>query len=126
MSEAPDRPPLVLNRRALAESLDYDPAVIRETIEIFLESLPRQIESLREALLLGDSELIAQRAHAFKASAGQLGGEKLAEIGTRIEATALAGEHARCIPLANELDTGLQALRDEILNTDWARVASRG
>lgn len=124
MSEAPDRLPMVLNRRALAESLDFNLAVIRETIEIFLESLPRQIDSLREALLGGDSESIAQRAHAFKSSAGQLGGEKLAEIGSRIEAAALAGEHAECVPLMGQLDTELQVLRDAILSTDWQRVST--
>ncbi len=115
----------VLDPTYLAEALDGDRDATNRLVEIFLHELGLQVQRLREAAAGGDAETMSRTAHAFKGSAGQLGGERLSELARRVEVAAKEGQVELCCETIARFDGELEALKKALAETDWEKEADQ-
>ena len=86
--------------------LDGEPDLLAELVELFVEDASARLESLREALNVGDADSIAKTAHALKGSAGNLGASRMTRVAAQLETLGRSGN----LESAEDL---LEQLRDE-------------
>ncbi len=82
----------VFDRAGLLARLMDDEELARSIIDRFLESVPGQIETLREFLEAGDLLAIQSQAHSIKGAASNVGGERLRRAAFETEQSARAGD----------------------------------
>ena len=58
---------------------------LKRIIGMYVDKLPGEVESLREALETGDLERLKASAHRLKSSSGQLGAKRLADLLAELE-----------------------------------------
>ncbi len=88
------------------------PSPLARVISLYLESTPKQIETLRKAIDAGEAEPVWKTAHGLKSSSATLGAAGLAALfkelesmgrgGSTIGAGALIAEVERIYPLVSE------------------------
>jgi HPt (histidine-containing phosphotransfer) domain-containing protein len=91
----------VIDRQALAslrEDLGGAGALLR-IVRLFLEQLAPQADQIEHESRSGELETLARNAHRMKSSAATLGASELAELLSRLEASAVEGDAAACIRL---------------------------
>ena len=64
--------------------------LLKEMAQLFREDIGGRLESMRAALAAGNSEGIAQEAHAIKGAAGAVGARRLQALAGEIERGARA------------------------------------
>ncbi len=74
----------------LYSSLASDPD-LAELVEIFVESLPERVESLRQAFEQGDWETLRRTAHQLKGAAGSYGFDPLSPSAAQLEQSVASG-----------------------------------
>jgi HPt (histidine-containing phosphotransfer) domain-containing protein len=89
--------------RDLLDQYDADGLVV-ELIDLFLEDVPRMIARLRSALDAGAATTAARSAHTLAGCASNLGARALAELASRIECAARAGDLSGAARAGAELD----------------------
>jgi signal transduction histidine kinase/CheY-like chemotaxis protein/HPt (histidine-containing phosphotransfer) domain-containing protein len=101
---------------------DLDLAV--EVVQVSLDDLPRQLESLERARMAGDLPALAAIAHGIKGAAANVAANALAEQSALLERTARTGDSSAARDLAeNTLSTGritLDRMRDWCLQVSMA------
>jgi HPt (histidine-containing phosphotransfer) domain-containing protein len=85
MSDDPMDARLAMLRRVGGDRL------IRDLIDLLLESAPRKIEAARAALAAGDADQVGRAAHALASSAGNLGAAEMQQAAYALERAAGAG-----------------------------------
>jgi HPt (histidine-containing phosphotransfer) domain-containing protein len=91
----------VIDRAALdslREDLGGAGALLR-IVRLFLEQLAPQADQIEHESRSGELETLARNAHRMKSSAATLGASELAELLSRLEASAVEGDAAACIRL---------------------------
>jgi HPt (histidine-containing phosphotransfer) domain-containing protein len=71
---------------------DGSPTIVVEIIDMFLDDLPLQLESLRQSAAEGAASVIQRVAHTIKASAATIGARALAELCEELESVARLGD----------------------------------
>ena len=71
--ESKSAKPLNLDFKEMIERLGGDENLLNEVIEIFTDQTPKQMETLRRALVQGDGESVERTAHSLKGELGYLG-----------------------------------------------------
>jgi CheY-like chemotaxis protein len=71
---------------------DGSPEIVVEIIDLFLDDLPIQIETLRQSIAQGDAPVIQRVAHTIKASAATIGALALATQCAEIESLTHMGD----------------------------------
>lgn len=89
-------------RRALE-----DPGIVAELISLYLEDAPRQVESIKAAVMEGNAERLALAAHTLKGSSAQLGAEELSELCSELENIALDWRAESASLLIDQLESTL-------------------
>jgi HPt (histidine-containing phosphotransfer) domain-containing protein len=88
-SMALDSAPQTLNRETLNGLRDLDPNggtdLVNELVGMFLDSTPKAITHLRDAIATGDSMAVGRLAHTLKSSAANLGAESLSRAMRELE-----------------------------------------
>jgi CheY-like chemotaxis protein/HPt (histidine-containing phosphotransfer) domain-containing protein len=98
----------VFDRDALMESVGGDPTLLREIVQLSLDSdAPRLIAELREAAAKRDPRALEAAAHGLKGLLGELRAVRAADMAGQLEAGGLAGD-------LTELDPRLAALLSEM------------
>ena len=80
-----DQQTIVFDRNSFLERLMGDEEIAQTVIEIFLDDIPKQIESLRASLEAGDTNTVECIAHGIKGAAANIGGEALRTLASQIE-----------------------------------------
>lgn len=88
-SEAAVDRELVLSLRSLGDGDGTDMVV--ELIRVFLEDIHARVESLRNALAVGDWEAIRRTAHSIKGSSANFGAHTLVELARQTESGISSG-----------------------------------
>ncbi len=65
--------------------------ILRETVEIFLDSTPDKLDHLEVALADADIEAIERLAHTLKSSSGIIGGGRMMEVCAKLEQDSSRG-----------------------------------
>jgi CheY-like chemotaxis protein/HPt (histidine-containing phosphotransfer) domain-containing protein len=87
--------------------LGGDRQVLGSMVTIFLETGPRTLAKIREAVAAGDPKGVAAAAHAIRGSAGIFGATALAELCLQIENLGEAGELAAVTGVLREFEAEL-------------------
>lgn len=69
---------------SMLEEMD-DAEYLHEMLAILLREAPKDLKEMKEALLVGNIDLVCQKAHKLKSSAGIIQAEKLVTIVDDIE-----------------------------------------
>jgi PAS domain S-box-containing protein len=104
----------IFERAGLVARLMDDEALADRILARFLESTPKQIESLRKSLDSGDAVAAKRTAHAIKGAAADLGAERLRLVAHRIEEAAHAGDLQTAVGHVGELQFQFERLREVI------------
>src|SRR5262249_16815644 len=62
------------------------PRALAEVIDVFLQSIPRRLDDLRQAHGRGDPESIRALAHSLKGASAQIGARGMADLCVQVEA----------------------------------------
>ena len=82
----------VFDRDGMLRRLMDDHDLVSTIMDVFLEDLPQQIETLKCLLERGDASGVGSTAHSIKGAAGNVGGERLRRSALAIEKAADAGD----------------------------------
>ncbi len=107
----PDGPVPIFDRAALSDRLMGDENLIEEIVTIFLDDIPRQIETLKGHVAGGDPEAVRRQAHSIKGAAANVGGEALRGLAFELEKTSGARDMEQVKTLMPQLETGFEQLR---------------
>ena len=105
-SSTPTRSSLIDWKFAL-KGAGGDTDLLRELIEIFLESLPQWLSKLHHAIETSDAAVTQRMAHTIKGSLSQLGAISACEIAERVEAAASLKQIAVVTTTLTELEAAL-------------------
>jgi len=81
------------------------PRAMAEVIDVFLQTIPRRLDDLRQAHARADVESIRALAHSLKGASAQIGARGMADLCVQIEAVVRGGE----VSALGELLTALEA-----------------
>lgn len=104
------RPPPI-DFAALAEVAGHDQALQRQILEDFLASTTTDLADVTAAVRGHDTALVAREAHKLKGAARMVGAVELSQAAAELEAAGKAGDWARILPLAADLETAAGRLR---------------
>jgi PAS domain S-box-containing protein len=96
--------------RAL-QQVDGDLKVLRELVELFIDSSVRQMDGLRASLSRGEWPEVQQLAHAIKGSVGVFAADRAFAAATHLEVAALDTDTARSEVAYTELESAVDQLR---------------
>ena len=75
----------VYDREGFLSRLMDDVEMAKMVTDIFLDDIPRQIESMKRSLEISDAATVERIAHSIKGAAANIGGEALRELAGEIE-----------------------------------------
>ncbi len=84
--------PAVFDKASVMERMGGDEAIIKIISEAFLGDIPKQILILKSFVEIGDAVGSRNQVHRIKGAAANVGGERLREIGYRMEELAKQGD----------------------------------
>lgn len=103
MSETP-----ILDWAKLDQLSEWGGAELKEKmIDLFFENAPVRLNSIREGLDVGDSELAERAAHSLKSSSGNLGAQTLQALAGRVESMIETGDANGAEALLPQLEESL-------------------
>jgi HPt (histidine-containing phosphotransfer) domain-containing protein len=91
-----------------------EPDVLTEILRLFLDDVPRRIETLRAATAAGDAIAVQRAAHSLKGSSGNIGARALYDVCRKLDDTAKAGNLVRLQPLVDALADEYTKVETEI------------
>ncbi len=112
--------PPVFDEAALLDRVMGDKALARKVVNIFVEDMPVQIESLRDRLEAGDVKGVVHQAHTIKGAAANVSGERLRAAAFDIEKAATAGDLSSARESMSRIDDEFKALKMEI--ESWKEI----
>jgi PAS domain S-box-containing protein len=100
------------------------PRALAEVIDVFLQTIPRRLDDLRQAHARADVDSIRALAHSLKGASAQIGARGMADLCVQIEAVVRGGE----VTALGELLTALEsdyAVVSASLREERRRVAGQ-
>jgi CheY-like chemotaxis protein/HPt (histidine-containing phosphotransfer) domain-containing protein len=89
-----------------------DKEFFREMLEEFLDSAPKQLEKLTDAIETGDAKVVEKEAHSIKGAAGNLGANAFAQVALRLEILGRKKDLAGAKILISDLKAELKRLEE--------------
>jgi HPt (histidine-containing phosphotransfer) domain-containing protein len=95
------------------------PGLVRDVVLTFLDTVPRSLNTLRDAFLRGDAETVERVAHSLRGSCGLVGARQMAEYAGNVERWAW--------PSGDEVPEGIRRLEAEwpVVDTTLKSVLAR-
>jgi signal transduction histidine kinase/DNA-binding NarL/FixJ family response regulator len=107
----------LLDQALIAELRDMAPAgndtMLKELIDIFLESAPQRIARINQ--FLTDPQKMAFHAHALKSMSLNLGANRIAELCQKLEEMAHSGNEESAAKISQELDRTFRLTQAELI-----------
>ena len=100
------------------------PRAMAEVIDVFLQTIPRRLDDLRQAHARADVESIRALAHSLKGASAQIGARGMADLCVQIEAVVRGGEVSALGELLTALETDY-AVVSASLREERRRVAGQ-
>jgi PAS domain S-box-containing protein len=102
----------VFDKAGMMSRLMDDEDLARKLIDIFLDDIPKQIESLRGYLAAGDITGVERQAHTLKGASANLGGEVLRAVAFEMEKAAKDGNLKYATAQLTELENQFNRLKE--------------
>ncbi len=77
--------PQIFDRNGFLDRMMGDAEMTQAVIEVFLDDIPKQIESLKAAIDAAETETVKRIAHTIKGAAANVGGESLRQLAAEME-----------------------------------------
>jgi CheY-like chemotaxis protein/HPt (histidine-containing phosphotransfer) domain-containing protein len=113
---APSSQPPVYDRDGFMDRLMGDTEIAKTVIEVFLEDIPKQIESMKYSLETSDAETVERIAHSIKGAAANIGGEAVRELAAEIENACKDGRFDAVAGCCPKLELQFNRLKQAIQN----------
>jgi HPt (histidine-containing phosphotransfer) domain-containing protein len=81
------------------------PRALAEVIDVFLQTIPRRLDDLRQAQARLDADSVRALAHSLKGASAQIGARGIADLCVQIEAVVRGGD----VSALGDLLTALEA-----------------
>jgi CheY-like chemotaxis protein/HPt (histidine-containing phosphotransfer) domain-containing protein len=108
--------PAVFDFAGVMSRMMGDHALASAVLGAFLDDMPRQIESLKEYVQIGDRDGCGRQAHSVKGAASSVGGERLRAVALAMEKAADAGALDVVAKMLGDLESQFFLLREAILD----------
>jgi CheY-like chemotaxis protein len=108
-SETPSLPP-AYDEAAIRQHFGDDDVLLREVIEVFLESYPAWQSAIRSAVAEQDAARLRHAAHTLKGAVSHFGAAVAYDTAQRLESMAGSGQWAEAAAAADALDRALERL----------------
>ncbi len=113
--EPAGEPPVpVFDKDGLNDRLMGDQHLMEEILSLFLEDVPRRIETLKETVAAGNAASARDQAHAIKGAAASVGGEALRAVAFEMEEAGRAGDVERTKAIMPLLEKGFEQFRQAV------------
>ncbi len=108
-------PPL-LDTSRISELADLfgDSEIVLELFDEFLQECPERMDTMRQALANGETELIDIAAHAIKGSSANLGACAVQEMARMIEEMARSNQLTEADAFVGRLETEIARLQEHL------------
>ena len=101
----------VFDRTALLNRVDGDKAFCQEIISMFLQDVPKQIESLENTISKKDTALIDRQAHTLKGASGNVGAVSLQAAAMHLEMAGKNGDLSRATEMLDTIKKEFEKLK---------------
>ena len=91
-----------------------DEELAQKLIEVFLDDIPTQIETLRGHIEAGNISGVEHQSHTIKGASANVGGEALRAVSFEMEKAAKAGNLESVRSLLPEMVSQFGRLKDEL------------
>ncbi|MCK5235858.1 MAG: response regulator, partial [Deltaproteobacteria bacterium] len=98
----------------LIDRLMGDEEIAKEILDGFIEDMPNQISSMKEALDEGDSSLVQRLAHTIKGASGNVGATALQEAALQVEVAGKESDLTSSALLIPKIDEQFEILKEAI------------
>jgi len=105
---------VVFDRAGVLQRLEGDCELASAIMEVFLDDLPRQIESLKDLIARRDANGAGHQAHSIKGAAANVGGERMRRVALEMETSADAGNLTGVACRMGKLETEFRLLKDAL------------
>jgi len=124
MSQDVVTPSSVMDLNAAMSNMDGDAELLREILEIFLETADDQIAGLRGAIAAGDVQTVAIDSHGMKGGASNFCAGAFVKSALALEMLAKDGSLAGAEGLLDTMVEHLVELREVASYVNWDEVAA--
>jgi CheY-like chemotaxis protein len=107
----------VFDRAGFLDRVMGDEEIAEKIVDVFLDDIPKQIESLKQALDVCDAETFHRIVHGIKGAAANVGGETLRNLAAEIEIACKNGHFETLTSCCSELEHQFDQLKQEIKKT---------
>ncbi|MBN1866615.1 response regulator [Candidatus Sumerlaeota bacterium] len=111
--EGPEEEP-VFRLQEVLERVGQDESLLLELIAMFLERLPEQIRTIRDAHANRDATTLEREAHSLKGAAANVGAARLRTAAARVEEKAREGRIDAVGAMLDNLDSEARTLTDSL------------
>jgi HPt (histidine-containing phosphotransfer) domain-containing protein len=104
----------IFDKAGFLDRLMGDEEIAEKIIEVFLDDIPKQIESLKQALEASDPETFHRIVHSIKGAAANVGGEALRELAAQVEKVCKEGDFKSASDSCPALEQQFNRLKEVI------------
>lgn len=104
-----------LDKTAVLDRVGGDVELLKEIVDLFLETCPGLLEEIREALRKGDPESMEKAAHSLKGSVSNFGAESAAAAALRIERMGRSRDLSVAPVAIMSLEREIDRVREELV-----------
>jgi CheY-like chemotaxis protein/HPt (histidine-containing phosphotransfer) domain-containing protein len=104
----------VYDRAGFLDRMMGDEEIVQTVVEIFLDDIPKQIESLKRSFETSDVQTAKRVAHSIKGAAANIGGEALRELAGKIEKACHEGHFESVNDCCPKLEHQFNRLKEAI------------
>lgn len=105
-------PKVIARLRSLAEATN--PSLITQIFTSFLSDGTERINTMREAVVGSDAELLGKAAHAIKGASANIGAHSMADIARKLELLGKSGSIYGAIVLIEQIEVEFERVKSEI------------
>ncbi len=116
-------PDSVLDLNSAMSNLDGDVELLREIVEIFMETSQDQIQSLRDAIRARDVQKVAIDSHGMKGGASNFCAGAFVASALALEMYAKGGSLEEAEPLLDKMVEHLDELHEVLAVVNWDEIA---
>ncbi|HYM09459.1 MAG TPA: Hpt domain-containing protein [Bryobacterales bacterium] len=105
----------IVNLAAALDRVGGDSELLEEIAKLFLETAPRQLDQIRQAVADRDALALSRSAHTLKGSVGTFGADAAFEAALRLEKMGRSGELAGVDEAYAALEEVMQGVTQALL-----------
>jgi CheY-like chemotaxis protein len=103
-----------IDKAMLIKNTDGDMELLREIIKVFLDSFPKRLSEIGDAIAQGDGETLCRCAHSLKGSVGNFSKGRSFEAAKKLERLGWEKDLASAPEALAELETALGRLQRDL------------